>query len=135
ENQRRNLENNQFGRNQAEALFAVGRANELDVLRARRSELTARNSLLEAQESLHLALDTFRIFLGLPASESIDVQPDAPPFVAVNYALDSAMHVAEANRLDLLNRTEQLEDQERGLRLARNSLLPDLDLALGTRRA
>src|SRR5262249_48799242 len=50
ENQQRNLESNQFGRSQAEALFAVGRAAALDVLRARRTELTAQNSLLEAQE-------------------------------------------------------------------------------------
>src|SRR5262249_60420540 len=78
DNQERNLENNEFGRRQAEALFAVGRANELDVLRARRSELTARNTLLEAREDLHLALDTFRIFLGLPDDQPIDAVADAP---------------------------------------------------------
>lgn len=132
ENQRRNLESNEFGRRQAEALFAVGRANELDVLRARRSELTARNALLEAQESLHLALDTFRIFLGLPDDHPVDVEPDSPAFTPVAYEVRSAVEVAYSNRLDLLNRREQLEDVERGVRLARNSLLPDLDLVLAT---
>lgn len=132
ENQQRNLENNVFGRRQAEALFAVGRGNELDVLRARRSELTAKNSLLEAEESLHLAFDTFRIFLGLPESEPIDVLPDAPVFLEVNYEVSSAVEVAFENRLDLLNRREQVEDVERNVGLARNGLLPDLDLELGT---
>jgi len=132
DNQHRNLENNEFGRRQAEALFAVGRGNELDVLRARRSELTARNALLEAEESLHLALDSFRIFLGLPADHPVDVQPDSPEYVAVEYDERSATEVAMANRLDLLNRREQLEDVERGVRIARNSLLPDLQLELGT---
>ncbi len=132
ENQQRNLENNEFGRRQAEALFAVGRGNELDVLRARRSELTAKNALLEAQETLHLAFDTFRIFLGLPESERVDVLPDAPPSIEVDYEVNSAVEVAFANRLDLLNRREQVEDVVRNVGLARNGLLPDLDLRLGT---
>lgn len=132
ENQRRNLENNEFARQKAQALFAVGRGNELDVLRARRSELTAKNDLLEAQENLHLAFDTFRIFLGLPEGERIDVLPDAPVFEEVNYEVSSAVDVAFENRLDLLTRREQVEDVERGVELARNGLLPDLDLRLGT---
>lgn len=132
ENQRRNLESNEFARRQAEALFAVGRANELDVLRARRSELQARNGLLEAEEGLELALDGFRIFLGLPPEQPIDVEPAAPPFTPVRYELESALEVARANRLDLLNRREQLEDVERGVRLAADSLRPDLDLVLST---
>lgn len=131
ENQQRNLDNNEFGRRQAEALFAVGRASELDVLRARRSELTARNALLEARESLHLALDNFRIFLGLPEDQPVDVEPAAPDFTPVEYEMRSAVAVALENRLDLRNRQEQLEDVERGVRLARNGLLPDLDLTLG----
>ncbi len=131
ENQQRNLDNNEFGRRQAEALFAVGRASELDVLRARRSELTARNGLLEAREGLQLALDTFRIFLGLSGDQPVDVEPAAPGFTPVAYDVRSALAVALENRLDLRNRHEQLEDVERGVRLARNGLLPDLDLTLG----
>jgi outer membrane protein TolC len=131
-NQQRSLENNEFGRRQAEALFAVGRTSELDVLRARRSELTARNTLLEAEETVHLALDTFRIFLGLPADQPVDVEEASPTFEAVNYDVESAIAVAEQNRLDLRNREEQLEDVEREVRLARNALLPDLDLSVST---
>jgi outer membrane protein TolC len=132
ENQRRNLENNEFARRQAEALFAVGRRDELNVLRARRSELTARNDLLEAEETLRLALDRFRIFLGLSEDQPVDVQPDPPPFTPVVFDVDSAVQVALANRLDLLNRREQLEDVERGLLIARDALRPDLNLRLGT---
>jgi outer membrane protein TolC len=88
--------------------------------------------LLEAQEDLHLALDTFRIFLGLPDSEPVDVQADPPAFTPVDYEVNSAVEVAFLNRLDLLNRREQLEDVERNVDLARNGLLPDLDVRLGT---
>ena len=131
ENQRVNLDSNAFARSKAEALFAVGRVNELEVLRARRSELTARNGLLEAQESLELALDRFRIFLGLTPDEHVDVLPEPPAPVQVSYDVRSAIHVAFENRLDLLTRREQLEDVERGVRLSRNALLPDLDVGVG----
>ena len=110
ENQRRNLESNEFARRKADALFAVGRTSELDVLRARREELNAQNDLLEAEEGLKLALDNFRIFLGLHEEEPVDVLSDSPPFTAVSYEIDSAVEVALANRLDFLNRREQLED-------------------------
>jgi outer membrane protein TolC len=135
ENQRRNLEGFVFGRKQAEALFQVGRTSELEVLRARRSELTSQNSLIEAEESYHLALDQFRIFLGLPEDERIDVAPEEPAFVEVVWDVESAVEVARANRLDLLNRKEQLEDAQRSVRIARNDLLPDLDLTLDYTRS
>jgi outer membrane protein TolC len=131
ENQQRNMDSVVFGRRQAEALFSVGRSNELDVLRARRQELTSRNTLIEAEESYRLALDRFRIFLGLPDSERVEVRPEEPPFVEVDYDVRSAIEVALKNRLDYLNRKEQLEDSARSVRIAENQLLPSLDLSAG----
>ncbi len=130
-NQRRNLEGFVFGRKQAEALFSVGRTSELEVLRARRSELTSQNSLIEAEESYRLALDQFRIFLGQPGTSRIEVAAEEPTFVPVNWDIGSAIEVAKKNRLDFLNREEQLQDAQRGVRIARNGLLPDLSLSLG----
>ena len=131
ENQRRNLESQVFGRKQAEALFSVGRTPELEVLRAKRSELTSQNSLIEAEEGLQLALDQFRIFLGLPDDVAVDVHDEEPAFVEVKYEVNSAVEVALENRLDWLNQEEQLEDARRGVRIAANGLLPDLALDLG----
>jgi len=128
ENQRLNQEEFAFARRQAEALFQVGRTRELDVLRARRSELNSTNSLLAARESYQLALERFAIFLGLDPSDPIEVEADSPAFVPVSYDVESAIEVALANRLDLLNRRGRLEDAQRGLRLARDDLLPDLTL-------
>ena len=128
DNLRANLDGFVFGRRQAEALFEVGRTNELDVLRARRSELTSRNSLIEAEQGFKLALDRFKIFLGLATSEPIDVLSEAPEFVPVEYDNDSAIEVALHNRLDLITRRQQLEDAERDVRIAKNALLPGLDL-------
>lgn len=128
ENQRRNMEGFDFSKRQAEALFNVGRTSELDVLRAKRNFLNSRNRLLEEEENYQLALDRFKVFLGLPMSSKIDVQMEAPKIVPVNFDLHSAMDVAFANRLDYITRREQLEDSERDVRIAKNALLPQLDL-------
>ena len=130
ENQRQNLEGFVFNRRQAEALFEVGRLSELDVLRARRSELGSRNSLLAAEESYELALDRFRIFLGLPATEALDVASDPPSYVPVEFDVEAAIQVALENRLDLLNRREQLEDAARAVRISRDGLRTDLGLTV-----
>lgn len=135
DNQRRNLETFTFGRKQAEALFSVGRTSELEVLRARRSELTSQNSLIEAEEGLRLSLDRFRIFLGLPDDHPVDVMDEEPAWVEVDFDSGSAVAVALANRLDWLNARERLEDAERGVRLAKDGLLPDVSLALAYSRA
>lgn len=131
ENQRRNMENLAEERRKAEALFQVGRKPELELLRAKRSELTSKNDLIEAEESLRLALDRFRIFLGLESDVRVDVRPEEPKFVAVDFDVQSAVQCALVNRLDLLTRKDQLEDSERGLRITRNGLLPDLNLSAG----
>ncbi len=131
ENQRRNMENLAEERRKAEALFQVGRKSELEFLRAKRSELTSKNDLIEAEENLRLALDRFRIFLGLPDTDHVDVQPEEPPFVAIDYDVNSAIKCALANRLDFLNARERLEDAARNLRISKNGLLPDLTLTAG----
>ncbi|HEV8113888.1 MAG TPA: TolC family protein [Planctomycetota bacterium] len=134
DNQRHSLDGFVFGRKQAEALFSVGRTSELEVLRARRSELTSQNTLIEAEQNYHLAVDRFRIFLGLPDDRPIEVAPEEPTFVPVNWDIESAVRVAKKNRLDFLNRLEQLDDARRGVRIAKNGLLPDLSLGLGYSR-
>ena len=130
ENQRQNLDGFIFNRRKAEALFAVGRTSELEVLRARRSELSSRNDLIGSQEAYQLALDRFRIFLGLPGDIELDVEPEPPEFVPTNFELISAIEVALENRLDYLNEVQRVEDVERAVRIARNGLRPDLDLDL-----
>lgn len=129
ENQRRNLEDVIFFRRQAEAMFALGDTTELEVLRARRSELTSQNDLISAEEDLRRALDSFRIFLGLPDTVSVDVEDEAPRFAELPYDADSAVEVALHNRLDVLTRRQRLEDSERSLRIAANSAMPDIGLS------
>ncbi len=136
ENQRRNFQGFVDGRRRAEALFGVvDSVKQLDVLRAKRSELQSQNSLIEVEENLRLAVDSFRIFLGLSAGERIDVAEAEPDFVPIDWDIESAVDVARQNRLDLLNRRQQLEDSVRGVNIARDSLRPDLSLDLSYGRS
>lgn len=135
ENQHRNMESVIFARRKAEAFFDVGRTNELDVLRARRSELSSQISLIAAEEALRVELERFKVFLGLDPIEQIQIEASEFSAIPVSYNRGSAVDVALANRLDVINRREQLEDQERALRIAENNLLPDLNLDLGYNRA
>jgi outer membrane protein TolC len=130
DNQRESTERFTFARRQAEAFFEVGRANELNYLRARREELNSQDALIQAEEDHQLELDRFRIFLGLPEGQPIDVLDESPEFVPVSYDADSAARVALTNRLDVLTSRERLQDSERNLRLAEHGLLPDLGLNL-----
>lgn len=131
ENQRRSLERLTFARRHAEAKFQMGEVEEVEVLRARRSELSGQNDLIQAEEELELALERYRVFLGLGDEARIDVEPIAPEFVPVAYDVASAVEVMLSNRLDYLNERERLEDSERDLAIARDALRGSLDLALG----
>jgi outer membrane protein TolC len=131
ENRHQNKEKLDYAHRKAKAFNNVGKSTEIEVLRARQDALDAENELIIAEQDYELALDNFRIFLGFPAGARVEVTPDEPVFIPVDYDVDSAVEVAIANRLDHLTRREQLEDAERGLRITENSLLPDLGLNLG----
>lgn len=130
ENQRGSLERLEFGRRQAEAKFQMGEIQEVEVLRARRSELSGANDLLRAEEELELALDQFRVFLGLPDDVRLEIVPTAPEFVPVDYDVESAVEVALLNRLDYLTEVERLDDSHRALEIAEDGLKGDLSLNL-----
>jgi len=120
-----------FDRNQSEALRQVDRNQDEDVFLARRREIDAENALLEARTDYRLALDDFKISLGLPTAAEVAVVDEEPPYDPVALDEESAVQVALANRLDLMNARERLQDVERGLLIARDGLRPDLDLSLG----
>jgi outer membrane protein TolC len=112
----------------ARALFDIGKQDKIEVLRAENEELRVRNAVINARDALGLSIDQFKVFLGLPVSVRFDVAEEEPPFRRVDVSLDSAVAAALANRFDLANDREQLEDAERALRIARRNLLPDLSL-------
>jgi outer membrane protein TolC len=130
ENDERNYRDAVFDRKKAEALRQVDRYRDDDVFLARRREIEAEDALLVSRTEYELAVDDFKILIGLPTSAKIFIGDDEPAFKPVRIDPQSAVTVAHHNRLDLHTERDQLEDAERRIRLARNGLLPDLDLSV-----
>lgn len=130
-NDEQNYKDAIFDRQKAEALRQVDRYKEEDVFLARRREISAEDALLVSRTEYQLALDDFRILLGLPATIAIQIKDDEPEFQAVRLDPDSAVEAARINRLDLQTQRDQVEDTEREVRIARNQLLPDVGVLAG----
>lgn len=94
----------------------------------------AESELISAKEQYASALDRFKITIGLSVEELIDVvdqdaDEDAKSLDGLLPEVDiaTAVEVATKNRLDLLNRADRVDDARRGVVVAKNRILPDLD--------
>lgn len=116
-----------YSRRQSRALYRLELGPQTDVFRAEREYLTAQNSLLDAKQGYDLALDQFKITLGLPLSVHFDLVDEIPEPPNLDPSADAAVDAALANRLDLATARQQTEDATRGAAVAKNALLPDLD--------
>jgi outer membrane protein TolC len=117
----------------SEARLAVGLVSKLDVFRAELQASQAQDSMVRAQAALDTALEQFRVLLGLSPTEPIEpravelVEPrkdDVEP-------MDALLERARARRLELQEGRDQVDDAQRTVSLARQNLLPQLDLNLG----
>lgn len=129
-NRYRNVNSYIFITKRSQALFDAGRPRTslLDVQRAAQSEFSARNDLINTIESYETALDNFKLLLGMPTNEPLDVAVQylniTPPMIPE----EQALQVAYALRLDLQTDRDQVEDARRTMKHAANNLLPDLNL-------
>lgn len=127
----------------AQALEDAGTGSTLDTRRAEQEMLSAENRVADLREQFRAQTDLFKLLIGMPVDEALGIedlqeieQIDAA-IAAGEYALlqkppaaeneELAIRVATERRLDLLNRLDQIEDARRGVAVARNRLLADLD--------
>jgi outer membrane protein TolC len=112
------------------ALFEAGvgrrRVTQLDLQRARQSEFQARNDLTNAIQQYESAIDTFKILLGMPAEQPLDVAPQYLDISPPEITEAAAVEIAQRLRLDLQTRRDQVADARRKNKVAANNLLPDL---------
>jgi len=127
------------------ALWRIGRYIRLDVQRAEQNVLAAQNAEVDAVEAYQAALDRFKILIGMPMETAIDVPfPAELTAVAGEVSLgrqdplaeslrmpavseEEAIRTALKYRLELLNAYDLIGDAERGVAIAENNLLPDLN--------
>lgn len=115
-------------RDRQQSLFEAGRVAQFEVNTAASDVLNAEAGLANAEESLLLSLDRFRVRLGLPDTQRIRVEASELLVPEPDVSLDEAVTMALEYRLDYQNRRDRLDDTRRGVRIAMNNLLPDLNL-------
>jgi outer membrane protein len=115
----------------SEARLQVGLVSKLDVFRAELQASQAQEAMLRSETSLQNALETFRSTLGLAATESVEPEAVDLPDIAATEALEPIeVLVARGQqaRIDLIESRDEVEDARRTVSLARQNLLPQLDL-------
>ncbi len=110
------------------ALYKSGRTRLYDSADAENQALAAEASLSQSWERYRLALDRFKIRIGMPIESMIDVEQVSLELVPPSIDVTTAVVQALRFRLDLQNELNQLEDSKRGVANAKNSLLPDARL-------
>lgn len=113
----------------------MGRSKTVfDASRAQSTLRDAEVALSRAREEYQTAMDRFKILLGMPVVEQLDV-PDQSADKAsqsldgllTEVSVEEAIETALTYRLDLLNDADRVDDARRGVVIAENRILPDLD--------
>lgn len=134
-NAENNLRSLRLNRERSEQMARAGRLPDFQVDQARSSEFEAEDSYVRAQRSYEDALDQFKLTLGIPTDSPIVL--DEAELTKIGQAglkivemdPDEAIRTALERRLDLANERDAVADAERRVGVARNDLLPSLDLS------
>jgi outer membrane protein TolC len=117
----------------SQARLEVGLVSKLDVFRAELLAAQAQEAMLLAETSLETELERFRARMGLSATAAVEPEdvalpedPELPPVEPIE-ALVARAHRA---RIDLAEAEDRVDDRRRAASLARQNLLPQLDLSL-----
>jgi outer membrane protein len=134
---RQSLKRGENLRMASEARLKVGLVSKLDVFRADLQASQTQEALVRSEAGLETALEQFRALLGLAASDPVEPEavelPDTveggvePLEILVGRALE--------NRLELREAQDQVDDARRTASLARQNLLPQLDVNVGVSRS
>ncbi len=122
-----------------ELLGKAGRRSEFEVDQFRQSELRAKDQWVRAMEQYEQALDRFKIDLGLPPDALVELDITELERIAdrglvhPEIAMDQGVSIALEKRLDFMTAQDRLADAERKVAVAKNGLLPDLDLVANYR--
>ncbi len=107
----------------------IGLADSLDVYRAEIELRHAEDGLQSSEEHLENSLDTLKDILALPMD--LDIAVVSPlEYKESCVSIEDAINTALENRIEIDQAIDQLKDNQRLTRLARQNLLPELNLVL-----
>lgn len=109
--------------------FAAGRPGTsfLSVQRAQQQLYTNQNNIITAEDQYQSSLDDFKLLIGMPMDQALDVVAIELEVFPPNIEQD-VVELALKYRLDLQTSSDRVEDARRSLAISRNRLLPDLQL-------
>jgi outer membrane protein TolC len=110
------------------AMVESGRQERFQSALVAQDVLFARDRLQTLQESYRFAVDQFKVRLGIAVDEEVVIVPSILGLPTPDVDLEEAVRAALAYRLDLQNRRDQLSDARRSVEVARNAILPDLNV-------
>jgi outer membrane protein len=120
----------------SDARLKIGMASKLDVFRTELQASQTEDALLRSEAALVTALEQFRFLLALPPGHP--VEPEAvrlkEPVPGEEEPLEVLIQRAFESRLELRETRDQLGDAKRSAAIAKQNLLPQLDLGLGVSR-
>lgn len=113
----------------------LGQSKDIfEAARVQDSFRDAEADLVSAKEQYASALDRFKISIGMPVESLLDVldqdadeEAEALDDLLPDVEVATAVDVAIRYRLDLLNAADRVDDARRGVVVAKNRILPDLD--------
>ena len=117
---------------QTESLYSAGRINYLGVQRALQAQLFAESSLVDSQTQYQQSIDDFKLLLGMPIDNNLDVVAEELDVTPPDLEREDAEGLAVKYRLDLKTAEDEIDDARRGTLVAKNGLLPDVELVAQT---
>mgnify|MGYP003869559805 CR=1 FL=1 len=127
-NQQRQLASLVALQRQTLAQVEAGRREAFERDNAENRVRQAQSDLAQLRESYILALDRFKIRLGLATGLAFDLSNDLIDPPEPETTLEEATRLALEYRLDLQNVRDRVEDTRRAVANAENDLLPDLNV-------
>jgi outer membrane protein TolC len=113
----------------SQALYANGRANYIDVQRSLQEQLQAENQLIVSQARFRSSLDNFKLLIGMPVDQPLDVVPQELTVTIPDFSEEAVAEMGLQYRLDLRTAADRIDDAQRKVQVSKNGLLPDLDLS------
>jgi outer membrane protein TolC len=128
ENLKLQVENLERLADRFEALAEAGRQPYFEAERAVQQVLFGRSNLLNSEESYAASLDSFKIRIGMATTQPLLVIPADVRVPQPVLDASRAVETAWSDRLDLQTTRDRVDDARRQVEVARNLLLPGLDL-------
>ena len=124
----RNLEASKRGVELALLQFGRGKVSRTDVFREELAVSNGENALTNTREQLKLALDSFKVDLGLRPEDELVLVEEKPEYSSVVFDPKECLEAAFASNPQWLNARDAFDDAGRTLEIAKNATLPQVDV-------